>query len=154
MTNITDVIFSIFIQYIRQNDPITDIVDSDHIIAGLISDLNADSFFDDSDSCIIIQRRNESFIIKEQGFKSQYRLRLNFQYEVFVCHSVGEAKSNELSKLISEELLKIPYITYNYGGSDYTIMVDSVSADPTFRNDTNFFVEAMIVNGFSYPKLV
>lgn len=109
-------------------------------------------------------RNSEEQQIVHQGFGSQYRLRIDFQYSVSVISNVSEAVCNEAASDIVEILAPGSDISVTYDGTLYNMYIDKVKDVMEFTqpqgagvgsgSTAGFWHEVVTFTGFVYSKVV
>jgi hypothetical protein len=99
-------------------------------------------------------RIEETHAIKDQGFKSELRLRDDFIYQIVIYSRINEANCNEYA---TKFLLALPPgvdIHIDYDGTRYAMYLNSIKDAIEYNDQTNFWKETLTFQGFTYLKLV
>ena len=138
--------FPVFAWYIQDGYP------DQQIRIGFLRD-PADSDLSDG-ICIACNRNEETEEIKDQGFKTEYRLRIDFTYTIQVFSRNDEAECNEISTEFLELLPPGEDIHISYDGSTYNMYINKINDKVEYRESTNFWLETLTFTGFTYEKII
>lgn len=136
--------FSVFAYYLQ------DAYTAEPIRVGLLRDL-ADADLVDG-LAVVCYRNSEEQQVTHQGFGSQYRLKVDFQYSVSVISNVSEAVCNETASQIVEILAPGSDISVTYDGTLYNMYIDKVKDVMEFKNQ--FWHEVLTFTGYTHSKVV
>ena len=99
-------------------------------------------------------RVEETHSIKDQGFKSEYRLRIDFTYNIVIYSRKDEAQCNEYSTMFLEALPPGIDIHINYDEKDYSMYLNNIKDLIEYNDHTNYWKETLTFTGFTYLKLI
>jgi hypothetical protein len=113
------------------------------------ADLNSDGFL------LGVYRISESQKIIDQGFKTQYRLKIDFNYEILIASRNGEDQCNEYSSLFLEKLPPgIDVHITDFDGNNYNMYLNEVKDSIEFKSDLNLWFEKLNFAGYTYIKYI
>ena len=99
-------------------------------------------------------RVEESQSIKDQGFKSEYRLRIDFTYNIVIYSRINEANCNEYATMFLEALPPGVDIHVTYDGASYSMYLNNIKDAIEYNTEANMWKETLTFSGFTYLKLI
>jgi len=152
LEDVGDNLFAVFVRSLQLNDALYALV-GDRIIAG-IQVSSAEPYLV-SGPCVSVQRMRETLAIKDQGYEDQYRTMCEFKYGVYAISKEHEEEAHRVSRTIQEQLhLNNAVVQMGYNGEEYNLIIKNTGEDPDFQNNTSFFVDAIVVDGFTMIKII
>ena len=127
-------------------------VTDDTVVIGTVREPQDIDFSDGK--ILATSRVEETQSIKDQGFKKELRLKIDFTYDVIVYSRLNEANCNEYA---TKFLLALPPgvdIHIDYDGIKYAMYLNSIKDAIEYNTESNFWKETLTFSGFAYLKLV
>jgi hypothetical protein len=123
-----------------------------NINIGFLREPNDSDF---SDGIVIgCSRSEENQEIKDQGFENEYRLRIDFTYNIQIFSQNSEAECNEIATEFLELLPPGEDIHITYDGSDYDIYLNKINDKIEYNLGMNHWLETLTISGFTYSKII
>ena len=125
-------------------------ISSEEILIGNLKSLN-DVDLSDGKS-VSVYKIVENQEIKDQGFESQYRLKIDFDYGMMIFSTISESDCNEMASEILETMSPGIDIHLTYNGTSYSIYINKIKDEIVFKPEINSWVETLVFTGFTIHK--
>lgn len=102
--------------------------------------------------CIVAYRNEETQSIRDQGYASQYRLKIEFSYSVAVISNTSEAACNEQVTSLLAVLTPGVDIAVTYDGTAYSMYFSDIKDTIEFKQEINSWVETLVFTGYTFLK--
>jgi hypothetical protein len=144
--------FPAFLYHIQSNSTISALVDG-NIIPNLLPSL-VDSYLETGkQSCMVVTNTKETTALNLPGYKTQYKIKLDFVYTITIVSRISAAYVSEIGQVIDTLLNNNERkIVLEYGGSNYTLYIDPFVHDSSFVSETNYWQDIVTITGFRWLK--
>ena len=125
---------------------------SESIRIGHLSSL-ADADLSNNGLCISVYKNEETKTIQDQGYESQYRLKVDFDYSIAIISNVSEAAANEVATTVLGLIRPgIDVIVAAYDGSAYSMYISKINDKVEYNSDIAAWVQTLNFVGSTFLK--
>lgn len=97
-------------------------------------------------------RLKETQSIKDQGFGSEFRLKIDFEYVITIISIISEAACNEKATALLQILEPGVDIAVTYDGTAYSMYFDNIVDVVAYQQEINGWVETLTFSGYTFHK--
>lgn len=124
---------------------------TEEVRIGVLKSL-ADAALSDNGVCIATYRNEETQSIQDQGYGSQYRLKIDFIYSVAVISNVSESACNEQVTALLAVLSPGIDIAVTYDGTTYNMYFSAIKDTIEFKPEIDAWIETLQFTGYTFLK--
>lgn len=126
---------------------------SEQVSIGIMTSL-ADADLSDNGLYIAAYRNEETQSIKDQGYESQYRLKIDFKYSVAIISNVSEAHCNEQATALLAVLTPGIDLSVAYNSASYSMYFSEIKDVCEYKNEITGWVETLTFTGYTFLKVI
>lgn len=104
--------------------------------------------------CIAAYRNEETQSIKDQGYETQYRLKIDFKYSVAIISNISEAHCNEQATLLLAVLTPGIDISVTYNSTAYSMYFSEIKDICEYKTEIDAWVETLTFTGYTFLKVI